>query len=263
MPNHARREKELLTAAQRALSEATRRPGIAQIDDAALMKLIAGLRRAGETASRAASEDGLSQASLIETALKRAHAERRRRKLSMASVPAEKPADKRAPAAAKTARRASAGSRRTPADRKTAEARKTDLRTGPHRVRKTKPEAAASEPDLTLAPAATGDDTALKPAISSPKPADPDEKARRKAVRKAAKKAQKDAEKEARKAARKAEKEAVRAARKVAKLAAREAEKALRKAERKAGTKPQEAGKKGKSPKPAKSQGKRKPDSAD
>lgn len=246
MPNYAKREKELLTAQQQKLADASRRPGIETLDDQALLKLIASLEQARDRASTEAEADGLSQAGLLTTAVGRAHSERRRRKLAVGEVASRNGAGGTAAKPAKPVSRAPASGRRVPAGRKTADTRKSDQRTGVRRVRK-----ATDKSD---------DSAATAPQADTPQPvaapiAD-EATAARKAEKKAAKQAAKTAEKEAKQAARKAEKEAARAARKSAKLAAKEAEKALRKAESKAKGKG-DGGKAAKSPKAA---GKKKKD---
>ena len=229
MPNHSSREKDILTGPQQELADASRRPRIGTLDDDALIRLIASLEEAVTLASTEAQADGLSQAGLLTTAIRRAHSERRRRKLDHESATRQaKGAPVAAPAAkpAKAARRVPAVTRRVPSDRKTAETRKSDQRTGLRRVKK-----AGTKPEDTPSPPAVADTASQSDA---PVQTGDEAKARRKAVKKAARQAEKAAEKEARKAARKAEKEAIRAARKAARLAAKEAERALRKAERKA-----------------------------
>lgn len=242
MPNYAKREKELLTAQQQKLADASRRPGIETLDDQALLKLIASLEQARDRASAEAEADGLSQAGLLATAVGRAHSERRRRKLAVGEVASRNGAGGTAAKPAKPVSRAPAGGRRVPAGRKAADTRKSDQRTGVRRVRK--------------ASAKSDDSAATAPQADPPQPVADDATAARKAEKKAAKQAAKTAEKEAKQAARKAEKEAARAARKSAKLAAKEAEKALRKAESKAKGK----GDGGKAAKSPKASGKKKKD---
>lgn len=232
MPNHANREREILNAQQQKLADASRRPSVEVLSDADLLALIKALDDARARASATTAEDGLSPQGLLSTALNRAQAERRRRKLPPASGARQrtgKTVVAKGDSANRAAKRVPASTRRSPADRKTAEARKSDLRTSVRRVKKPA-KAAASDQTVTAAAA----QIALPPVGARTEAAPEDGKTRKNTVKKAAKLAEKAAEKEARKAARKAEKEAVRAARKAARVAAKEAEKALRKAERKA-----------------------------
>lgn len=249
MPNYARQEQDLLTETERALSGNSRQPALGALDDAALMGLIAALETARGTASEQMAAGGLSAAGLLDNALKRAHAERRKRKLNTDGSPREAAAA--TGTAAKPAKRAPAGSRRVPSDRKTADPRKSDLRTGSRRVKKAPAAPRAveqAEGNAVPAPEAPAPvPAAAEAAASAPESA----KQARKTRRQAEKAAAKAAEKEARKAARKAEKEAEKAARKAAKKAARkaanDADRALRKQEekldKKAGKK-EKAGKK-------------------
>lgn len=245
MPNYAAREKELLDEAEQALADSSRRPLLDMLDDAGLLALIAALGAARDKAATAAGPDGLSAADLLATARRRAEAERRKRKLRpdgtvlpgktvMAALAAPRPAKDAKPAPVK---RASAGARRTPPDRKSADPRKTDLRTGSRRIKKASPEvsAAVAAPAEPAPKFLTPLPVTAPPGLTKDRPAE--DKQAAKDARKAARKAEKQAEKQAARAAEKA-------ARKAARKAAKDAERALRKAETggkakaKAGAKP-------------------------
>lgn len=292
MPNYAKIEIDLLSADQQALCAATRRPAINALTDDALLVLLDNLATALAGAGPLGEDAGpVTPADLIVAAQRRAIAERRRRgirvpggrapraaKAKEAAVPAAKEPIKKVPAGSSRPARVTT---RKPAGRKTAETRKTDLRTGlradtrrgakaaskPAAVEKiTTDDVARKTADATVAAVKTKPAAAKPAPVKKPKPAatqadvtpvdsaDADaRKARKKAAKQAARKAAKVAEKEAKQAARKAEKAAIRTARKAAKQAAKEAEKAARKAEAKAARKaakaagepaPKKAGKK-------------------
>lgn len=225
MPNYVKLEEDLLSRPEHALAAASRRPAIEALDDTALVKLISDLEVARDAAGAPGAGEGVSRADLLAAALRRAHNERRKRGMKPAgrpaatgtgstSTPAGAGAKKRAPRAANPTRRKSAG-------RKSAEARKTDQRTGSRRVAK-----APAKPAIARAEAARIVET---PGTEPPAPAAETEQlvaAEAKAMRKAAK--------EAERAARKAAKEADRAAKKAERKATKDAEKAARKAAAKA-----------------------------
>lgn len=219
MPNYAKREQEMLSEDQRRLIEGSRQPAIGQLGEAELYQMAERLRSLRDEAVAA---DQTEEAGILRAAIRRLDAERRKRGLP-ASPPAApappQPASK--PAAAK---RKPATQTRKPAGRKSAEARKTDLRTEPHRV-----------PKRRAAPVEEAESTAVQ-AVEEP---DMTDKAARQAARKAEKEASKAAEKEAAKAARKAESAAAKAAEKAEAKARRDAEKEAAKAERKAARKAQ------------------------
>ena len=251
MPNHSKREQETLSGDLLALVEQGRQPALGALDDTALLALITRLDEARAQAETAEDPDSVK---FLRAATRRAQGERRERGLrsplqagsSEAAAPA-KPAR-----AAQAAKRKAATIARKPAGRKPAEARKTDLRTEPHRMpkrRATPPEAAATDlppaPPARISPMSDSTIDLETPAdqtetrVKAPKAAKtPDEKETAKAARKADKQQAAAAQKDAEKQAKLAEKEVARAERKAARKAEKQvqkdAEKELRRAERKA-----------------------------
>lgn len=239
MPNYVKREQETLSDAQLHLAEQSRQPQLGALDDSALLALIAALREA-----RLAAQTSERAGEMLNAALRRANTERRKRGLpttsaaasrSEAARPVAGPAMVAVSGKPATARRKPATLPRTPAGRKPAEARKTDLRTEPHRVPKRRakpaPDPEPSTPDPVTRPAVIAEDKAQKAAKQSGRKAEKvvktaAEKETAKAARKAQKKAAKQAEKKAAKAARQAEKDAAKEARRAARKAEKQAEKA-------------------------------------
>lgn len=255
MPNHVKREQEMLNKDQLSLSEQSRHPALARLDDPALYDLLEQLRRARDEAkagAKAGADANDEPARMMTAGIRRVEAERRKRGLParreaasaiQATAPTASTVAAIAPAAAKTAtKRKRATVSRKPAGRKSAESRKTDLRTEPHRVpkRRTTPPAPAAEVE---APAED-----LPPVPASV----PAEASTAGILRKARKEADKVARKAAKKVLKEAESEAAKAERKAAKKAAKEAQKAAEKAERKAARK---AAGTAETPKAAKSKG--------
>lgn len=239
MPNYTKLEEQLLGAAERDLTTQSRQPELGALDDGGVYRLIADLTTAQAAADAAPKADGRSAADILAAALRRAHAERRKRGLKPKAADADKPVAK---AAAKPALigkpavpRAPASPARKPAGRAKAEARKNDLRTGSHRVtkRRAKADAAtdATPTPSVVAPAATAQVAEPAP-VAGKEPST--KKLAKQAALKAAAKAAKAAEKDARKIARKVAKDAEKAARKAAKKAVKDADKAAKKAARKA-----------------------------
>ncbi|MFN4129707.1 MAG: hypothetical protein ACK4GC_07810 [Paracoccaceae bacterium] len=290
MPNYSKIEQDVLGPKQLELADQSRHPALAELDDAGIYDLLDRLRAERDAAETSASAGDPGPAEMMRAAIRRVEAERRKRGLR-ASRGAAKPTQPSAPATTKptekpTAKpvakpkvsvavstRRKAASARKPAGRKPAEARKTDLRTEPHRIRK--PHAAkaisAAAPPQTIVDAPDNDH--LHVTRDSTMTSKDAEKAAKQAARKAEKEAAKVAEKAAAKAERlatkEAEKEARRAARKAEKDAEKEAAKAERRAARKAekqaeskgtGAKPKAKAKaKDAGEKPGKSAGKAKP----
>ena len=243
MPNYARREQEILTAEHQALMVKSRAPDLGLLADADLLALLEQLRAekalvADDPAGNPA-DGGPGPAQLLAAAIKRVDLERRKRGMAAASAKAGRtPAT---PKAVATTRRRAAATPRKPAGRKSAEARKTDLRTEPHRVPKQKAKRPAAPIEADAEDAMVTRNSKM-PLTDTEKAA---KKAARKAEKEATKAAEKDAAREARRAERKAlkdaEKEQARAdrkaERKAEKDAARKAEKQAERAERKAGRK--------------------------
>lgn len=238
MPNYAKREQETLNADQLALAEQSRQPALGALDDSAVLTLIADLRAALVAAETGPLSGDPGPAEMLRSALRRVDIERRKRGLRMPRAKADaaavaKPAVTPGTAPAKTAptlKRKRATVTRTPPDRKPVEARKTDLRTEPHRVPRRQ-----AKPDTTPPPPA---DAETLPVMRTPVMSDIEaQKAAKQAARKAQKEADKAAEKEAAKAAHKAEKAATKAAEKEAAKAAKDAAKEAAKAERRAARK--------------------------
>lgn len=242
MPNYSKIEQDMLDPEQLELIRQSRPPALGQLDDAALYALLERLRAERDAAGPVPATDGPGPADVMRAAHRRVDTERRRRGLSADAVPETEPAAIR-PAApltpkitAATTTRRKAATTRKPAGRKTSEARKTDLRTEPHRVKKPQAAPVAAEPPVHDHLYVTRDNSMTSTDA---------EKAARKAARKAeketAKTADKAAEKAAAKAAAKAERQAAKAAEKDARRAARKAEKDAQKeaakAERKAARK--------------------------
>lgn len=251
MPNYTRLEAELLTSEQGELIASSRAEALRALPDEELYQAIARLKTAIDEAGPAGTPDTPTAADLLNTALRRLHTERRRRKLPVqpadAAGAAVSPKAKTSRAAktttpdapASTAKRPPAQPTRKLSGRSKAEPRKTDLRTASRRVAKTKAPASEVEPQTaTAAPIAAvqspasdakeATKTATKAKRKSEKETAKIAKEAEKATRKAEKKAAKEAEKaakEAEKAANKAEKKALKAA--------KEAEKVARKAEKK------------------------------
>jgi colicin import membrane protein len=223
-----------------------RPPARAKLDDAPIIILRENLRAARNAALAVDPSDDPAPASLLRAAIRRVELERRKRgniareTVGNPVIPAViSAATAKIPVVA-TSRRKPATSTRTPAGRKSSDARKTDQRTEPHRVvkRVEKPSVPAS-----TAVADAHNDTVTRKNIMSLTEA---EKAIKQAARKAEKEATKVAEKEAAREARRAERKALkdaekeearlerRAVRKAEKDAERQAEKQAERAERKA-----------------------------
>ena len=253
MPNNTSLEEETLGPEHLELARQSRAPAISELADDAVHALLDALRGAVQSFGKV--EDGVQGASvtLLRAAIRRVEAERRKRGLkARPAVPAAVAHASLAPAAKP---RKPATIARKPAGRKSAEARKTDLRTEPHRL----PRGKKSGPRALLP--LTTDNDHLHVTRDRTMPTKDSDKAVKDAERKAAKEAAKQAEKEAakaeRQAAKEAEREARRAARKAEKQAQKDAEKAERKAERKAAAKAAKADapEKVKASKPAKAEG--------
>ncbi|MGP9803802.1 hypothetical protein [Paracoccus sp. NSM] len=239
MPDNTSLEEETLGPEHLALAQQSRAPAIQALADDGVHDLLDALREAVKSYGKA--DEGLQGASvtLLRAAMRRVEAERRKRGLKarpampVAAVPAAALSASAIAVAAKPRKPATIS--RKPAGRKTAEARKTDLRTEPHRL----PRGKKSAPRALL-PLNTDNDH-LHVTRDRTMPTKDSEKAVKQAERKAEKLAAKQAEKEAakaeRKAAKEAERDARRAARKAEKTAQKEAEKEARKAERKAAAK--------------------------
>lgn len=260
MPNYTKLEQDMLTAEQRRLTDNSRGAALAALDDQSLLALIADLEDAARMAGPAGKDGQVSQRTLLSAALRRATAQRRKRKLappavsSVASDPA-RPAGSAAsrPAAApKPARRAPASPARKPVGREKAEVRKPDLRTGSRRIAKAKPDKAetisptdpkapakprAAKPRIATGTSGTRPANPLGDTSKAAAPATSDARTVSKAERKAAKEAEKEVRKATRKAERKAAKLAEKTARQADKAARKAAEKAARKADAKAGGK--------------------------
>ncbi|WP_111558417.1 hypothetical protein [Paracoccus sediminilitoris] len=247
MPNYARREQEILTAEHQALMVKSRAPDLGLLADADLLALLEQLRVekalvADDPAGNPA-DGGLGPAQLLAAAIKRVDLERRKRGIApgMAAGSANAGRTPITPKAVATTRRRAAATPRKPAGRKSAEARKTDLRTEPHRVPKQKAKRPAAPIEADAEDAMVTRNSKM-PLTDTEKAA---KKAARKAEKEATKAAEKDAAREARRAERKAlkdaEKEQARAERKAErkaeKDAAQKAEKQAERAERKAGRK--------------------------
>lgn len=249
MPNHARYEQDVLDADQLALTVRTRSPELGRLQDAEIAPLLDALRQARDKAKDQPSSADPAPSRLLAAAIRRVETERRKRNSLSGPADADGETARTAPAikpplaaqAAKPRRRAAASPRK-PAGRKPAEARKTDLRTEPHRIAKPKSKPQAAAPAVTDVPA----DTAAR---KHPMPLSDTEKAAKQATRKAEKDATKAAEKEAAREARRAERKALkeaekeqarverRAQRKAEKDAERSAAKEAERAERKAARK--------------------------
>lgn len=230
MPNHSKLEHDLLSPAQLKLTQASRRPQVSALTDSQLLRLIEDLRRARDEAGAPGQDGARTARDLLDTALTRAGAERRRR-----GLPAGRSLSAAAKGAPRPALAPSASPRptvaRKPASRKPAKPRKSDLRTGSRRIAKpAKPQPAQP---LAATPK-TASDAERQPPAATDDGAPLDSDAEAKAARKAAKAARK-ALKQARKAAKKAEKAARKATEKAERLAARQERKAARKARKKAG----------------------------
>lgn len=243
MPNYARREQEILTAEHQALMVKSRAPDLGLLADADLLALLEQLRAEKVLVADDPADGGPGPAQLLAAAIKRVDLERRKRGIApgMAAASAKAGRTPATPKAVATTRRRAAATPRKPAGRKSAEARKTDLRTEPHRVPKQKAKRPAAPIEADAEDAMVTRDSKM-PLTDTEKAA---KKAARKAEKEATKAAEKDAAREARRAERKAlkdaEKEQARAERKAErkaeKDAARKAEKQAERAERKAGRK--------------------------
>lgn len=236
MPNYTKLEEQLLGPAERELTTQSRAPVLGTLDDAAIYQLIAGLAAAQATSTTPAGTEGRSGADLLAAALRRVHAERRKRGLKPQADAATKGVSKAAAKPAGAAKRVPASPARKPAGRAKAEARKNDVRTGSRLVSKLR----AKTDDAAEASVAAAKLVVASPLAEAAAPANADDVSRRKLVKGAARKAaikatkaaEKDARKIARKAAKDAEKAAEKAARKAAKKAVKDADKAARKAEK-------------------------------
>ncbi|WP_304618774.1 hypothetical protein [Paracoccus sediminilitoris] len=243
MPNYARREQEILTAEHQALMVKSRAPDLGLLADADLLALLEQLRAEKALVPDDPADGGPGPAQLLAAAIKRVDLERRKRGIApgMAAGSAKAGRTPATPKAVATTRRRAAATPRKPAGRKSAEARKTDLRTEPHRVPKQKAKRPAAPIEADAEDAMVTRNSKM-PLTDTEKAA---KKAARKAEKEATKAAEKDAAREARRAERKAlkdaEKEQARAERKAErkaeKDAARKAEKQAERAERKAGRK--------------------------
>ena len=243
MPNYARREQEILTAEHQALMVRSRAPDLGLLADADLLALLEQLRAEKALVADDPADGGPGPAQLLAAAIKRVDLERRKRGIApgMAASSAKAGRTPATPKAVATTRRRAAATPRKPAGRKSAEARKTDLRTEPHRVPKQKAKRPAAPIEADAEDAMVTRNSKM-PLTDTEKAA---KKAARKAEKEATKAAEKDAAREARRAERKAlkdaEKEQARAERKAErkaeKDAARKAEKQAERAERKAGRK--------------------------
>lgn len=238
MPNYTKLEEKLLGTAERDLTTQSRPPALGALDDAGVYRLIAQLDAAQAGADPAPQADGRSAADLLAVALRRVHAERRKRGLKPQADAGARPAVKAGAKPAAGAKRVPASPARKPAGRAKAEARKNDLRTGSRLVKKRR---AKDDPVADTTPAAVPRPVApAKPApvadpVATAVVAEPSaKKLARQAARKAAAKTAKAAEKDARKIARKVAKDAEKAAKKAAKQALKDADKAAKKAARKA-----------------------------
>lgn len=254
MPNHSKREQETLSGDLLALVEQGRQPALGALDDTALLALITRLDEARAQAETSEDPDSVK---FLRAATRRAQGERRERGLrSPLQAGSKEAAAPAKPArATQAAKRKAATIARKPAGRKPAEARKTDLRTEPHRMpkrRATPPEAAATDlppaPPARISPMSDSTIDLETPAdqaqtkVKAPKaakvPATPADKEAAKAARKADKQQAAAAQKDAEKQAKLAEKETARAERKAARKAEKQVqkdvEKEARRAERKA-----------------------------
>ena len=253
MPNYARREQEILTAEHQALMVKSRAPDLGLLADADLLALLEQLRAEKDLAmddpAGNPADGGPGPADLLAAAINRVNLERHKRGIApgMAAGSANAGRTPITPKAVATTRRRAAATPRKPAGRKSAEARKTDLRTEPHRVPKQKAKRPAAPIEADAEDAMVTRNSKM-PLTDTEKAA---KKAARKAEKEATKAAEKDAAREARRAERKAlkdaEKEQARAERKAErkaeKDAARKAEKQAERAERKAGRKSAEGAK--------------------
>lgn len=228
MPHSNSKEADILDGDQQALLRQSRQPALGQLDDAALMQLIADLTAARDNAGGPGNPGEKSPYDLLKGALNRAQGERRSRGLKPARAKKAKPDQADVASTAKAAAPRRTDAPRKPAARKKAEARKNDVRTAPRRVAKSEKKTAATVP---VEPVSLG--AATQPASAKAvgggkgrKAETPEEKLARKAAekeaRRAARKAQKDAEKEAARAERRAARQAERAAAKQAEKAARQ-----------------------------------------
>ena len=187
MPDPSRQDRNRSAERALALCEQSRQPGLAGLDDAALMTLIGKLTAERDKLPASGGDDtergGKSIAEQLRMALNRAHAERRKRKLRVDGSP--QPAPQMDGRAAAPVPKRPPASRRKAAGRKTADSRKTDLRTAAHRIKPAR--RAAKAPDIPAAPHRMDPTTDQ----AAPRAEEMAENQVRKADRKAAKQAEK------------------------------------------------------------------------